>query len=212
MTSDSYKSIKDVRLVVLAGVRDVRLEGDAVVGLWEPELKRRFSQPYRQYAQRFVNWGSAPEEITHFTQLYGPLCRPEHLHSSCKDLEFRQPLKEWRNLQRDLRIHWCGPVLRTYFDMPWVALQVRGKQLWIEVESLRRLIEAEILLTPNIKRRICARPDCGQPEPYFVAINKKHVFCSQECVKWSLARKKLKWWEEHGQEWREQRARKKGKK
>jgi len=205
VASDSYKSNRDVRLLVLAGVRDVRLEGDVVLGSWEPELKRRFSRPDRQIAQRFVNWGSTPENILHFTRLYGPLCRPEHLHGG-KSLEFQQSLQEWRKRQRKLRTGWRGPVLGTYFDMPWVALHVKGKQLWIEVESLQRLIEAEIFLTPLIKRRICARPNCGQPEPYFIAINTRHRFCSDDCVKWSLNQQKKKWWDEHGDQWRKDRS------
>lgn len=206
MTSTSYKAIKDVRLVVLAGVSEAHVDGQKIVGTWN-EL-RRFSVPSKTVAERFVICPYKVQNILRFTGTYGFLDRPQGGKLE-RGTKFEQPLQEWlqewREFQAFIRRHWQGPSLAKYFGMKdGEMLRRQGDQLWIEAESLRRLIELELFLTPNVYRRICAYPDCKQHR-YFVAVNTRQQFCSRECTMWSLRRHKQEWWEQHGQQWREKR-------
>jgi len=203
MTSSSYKSIKDVRLLVLAGgVEEAKLDGEKIVGTWK-KLKPRFSLPGKTVVQSFANWRDKPSDILSFTRVYGFLEKPD------SSGDFKQSVQEWREHQAFIRNRW-RPSLGTYFGMKeGEMLHVKGDQLSIEAESLRRFIEFELFITPNTHRRICARPVCKQ-DRYFIAVNTKQRFCSRECVKWGLQQHKKEWWREHGQEWREGRKSHKG--
>jgi len=204
MTSTSYKSIKNVRLLVLAGVKQARLDGEKIVGTWKG-LKPRFSRPGKTVAQAFGNWRDEPKDILEFTRVYGFLEKPD------RSGNFEQSLQEWREFQGFIRRIWRGPVLAIHFGMKdGEMLHVKGDQLWIEAESLRRFIEIEIFITPNTYRRICACPDCKQ-DRFFIAVNTKQRFCSRECVKWSLQQHKQQWWREHGQAWRDKQTSKRRK-
>ena len=197
VTSTTYKSIKDVRLLVLAGVEEANLDGEKIVGTWK-ELKPRFSLPGKTVVQSFANWRDGPNDILSFTRVYGFLEKPD------RSGNFEQSLQEWREHQAFIRRHW-RPSLGTHFGMKdGEMLHVKGDQLSIEAESLRRFIEIELFITPNTHRRICSRPDCKQ-DRYFIAVNTKQRFCSRECVEWGLRQHKKEWWRENGPQWRQNR-------
>lgn len=54
------------------------------------------------------------------------------------------------------------------------------------------------------RTRYCANPRC--PEPYFVADRRTAKYCCEECAKPAQAAFKREWWNQHGRQWRKQRA------
>jgi hypothetical protein len=54
--------------------------------------------------------------------------------------------------------------------------------------------------------KFCANPDC--PAPYFIAGRTTQQYCSEKCSGVLQRTQKLRWWKEHGSEWRRASARK----
>ncbi len=48
--------------------------------------------------------------------------------------------------------------------------------------------------------KVCANPDC--PAPYFIAGRRTQQYCSEKCSGVLQRAHKLRWWKEHGKEWR----------
>ena len=59
------------------------------------------------------------------------------------------------------------------------------------------------LLKHSRQARVCANPDC--PATYFLAVDHRQKFCSEDCTRPSQREWRRKWWEQHGKQWRKQR-------
>jgi hypothetical protein len=57
--------------------------------------------------------------------------------------------------------------------------------------------------------KVCANADC--PAPYFIAGKTAQRYCSDACAQVFQRACKLRWWKEHGAEWRQENASKKSK-
>ena len=147
----------------------------------------------------FANWANNLASVLRFTKLYGPLevsARP--------GVDFRFRLENWDLWQAGVRGVWGTgtSLLGIYDDRPggrgW---QYQGSVLSYRAASLWEYLQLSLMACPKERLRKCARPDC--PHPYFVARHLKQNYCSEPCATWGQRQWKLKWWKEHGKEWRE---------
>jgi hypothetical protein len=197
-----------VLLTTLAGVEDVHLDGDSIVGHWSPKtelalISNRTTK--RGPLDIFMNINS-DDQILRFTQRYGPLERPLEPAGST----FRQSLKGWRDCQADLRRLWSfGKSLGYKVGMregDIVHFDRNGRVAGIELCSLRRFLEFEIESQPYRLLRVCARPGCGT---YFIAMRKDSRLCGlRRCADFIRRERMRNWWSEHGKEWRKRRKKK----
>jgi hypothetical protein len=196
-------SSRAIRLTTLAGVQNAEIQGDVIVGRWRPDLGLIASQSgASSIVERFVNSKGTAKDILRFTLRYGPLSKPD------PGAEFRQSFKDWRGDQEWLQRLWSfGRSLGYKIGMQsgeLVRFDSNGRVSEIEVASLRRLLEFEICSTPHTLRRKCARPECRS---YFIADRIDNRVCNlAACGKWAQREFKRKWWSEHGEKWRTDRA------
>ena len=91
------------------------------------------------------------------------------------------------------------------------------------IDRLVRLLQSKHLPPPSLmeqavyylmrsmlRLRHCQNPDC--PAPYFVAVRRNRRFCSDVCALPTQREHKRRWWDAHGEQWRERRAMEKSKK
>jgi hypothetical protein len=117
------------------------------------------------------------------------------------------------------RREWNGAVLRTYLAMPPLnqmssKLREGDPTAVILPEPLPESpIEKamDYLLKWHRKARHCENPQC--PAPYFFGIKSGQRYCGEACAEHGQREAKRRWWNEHGDEWRnkqkKQRTRKK---
>jgi len=216
----SKKSFRKVQLAVLAGVENVELHGDEIVGNWKDELRLRLDRPSgRTLVEDFVNWKTEPEEIRRFVQLYGPLCKtPPFQKPHTRTKGFRQSIREWLAYQAELRRAWRDGLSPYRVGMAeGELLTITPRKLCprkfavvierIEVSSLSRFLEFELHLRQTTYRRICARPNCETR--YFIATGAAQRLCSPKCAQWQQRRAKLMWWTAHGDAWRRKQRKRK---
>lgn len=206
-------SSRALLLTTLAGVQDARLDGDFIVGHWKPKdqsgyiTNRHTKRSSPSVVEDFVNVDSAsPQEILRFTVKYGPLSP----YPESADLDFQQSLKDWREFQGWLRWLWSqGRNFGSGSGMTegdTVYFNASGRVSRIDLFSLRRFLEFEIISRPYHLRRVCARPGCGT---YFIAKRKDTRLCDTPlCTELVQKQYKTDWWKDHGEEWRERRTKK----
>lgn len=66
--------------------------------------------------------------------------------------------------------------------------------------TLWRFLLLTLFSADPARLRVCGAPECTSP--YFVAAHLNQNFCSTACARWGQRQHQLKWWREHGQEWR----------
>jgi hypothetical protein len=218
-----------VLLTTLAGVEDVHLDGDSIVGRWKQEKCEKIGrekdgdrfkpvQELTYISNRMAKRGgplnfvniTSDDQILKFTEKYGPLERPLDPAGST----FRQSLKDWRDFQARLRWLWSlgqssssGAGMKEG-DMIYFDRDRRVSR--IELGSLKRFLEFCIVSAPRAMRRVCARPGCGR---YFIASRKDSHLCGQrDCANEVRKQHMRNWWTEHGKEWRARRKKKKRRK
>jgi hypothetical protein len=195
---NSYKWTSKVALSTLAGVKDVEIQDQEIVGLWREELRLYTGPSGRTLVEQFVNWANDPQGTLRFVRRYGPLSKPQ------PGQVFRQSLQQWRKHQAFLQGQWrMTPLGYTIGMKDGEMLRIAPKKLSLTVESLERFLEFEIWLAPAARRRICARPHCETP--WFIATNPKQQFCTEKCAEWAQRQHKQQWWAEHGDQWRKER-------
>jgi len=196
-----------VLLTTLAGVEDVHLDGDSIVGRWKPQqeleyisnrsTKRGAASP----VEKFININS-DDQILRFTQRYGPLERPLDPAGST----FRQSLKDWREYQtwvHDRLWSQSSGYKVAMHEGDRIEIDALGKVSGISLCSLKRFLEFQIFSAPRALRRVCARPGCGT---YFIATRRDSRLCgTPRCADIVRKQQMINWWREHGNEWRERR-------
>ena len=65
------------------------------------------------------------------------------------------------------------------------------------------------LMCNSRRAKVCGRPGC--PAPYFVARDPRQQYCSTDCADAMQDEWRRRWWREHGNEWRKQSKKKRGK-
>jgi hypothetical protein len=94
-------------------------------------------------------------------------------------------------------------------DHPWPPqLKVdwrRGEFVYIPRSEFQEAVY-KLFRSSNLAK-VCANPDC--PTPYFIAGRTTQQYCSEKCSGVLQRANKLRWWKEHGPEWRRKRSRRK---
>src|SRR5580698_1075585 len=85
----------------LAGVENVRLDGEWVVGQWKSSFKQFHGPEKSRLIQDFLNWRPVPESVLAFTKKFGPLEERPIASQS-----FRFSLLTWTTCQRNLQFAW----------------------------------------------------------------------------------------------------------
>lgn len=194
------KYSRHLTICVLAGVEDVHVDGDLVVGRWKSNLTPLDYSRQTRLAEQFLNWQSDPKSIVVFTQKYGPIKEwPRKGHP----FQFR--VDGWSKIQESLQRFWetRGSISEWEITRAGGSLAYRNKKLIYTAPTLFDLLALEIVTCPVERRRKCARPDCQNP--YFFAKHLRQNFCSDQCGVWGQRQSKLKWWREHGDELRRMR-------
>jgi hypothetical protein len=203
-------SLHRIAFFTLAGVAEAHIDGDAIVGRWSDEPNEVRTGKMGALIVQFANWPDTPESVVKFTRKYGPLDARRSLKSDLTGSTFEFPASRWRGLQKQFCKEW-----RAYVQLG------HGKHEAIEVAPGEHLVRQEIGLAfraatlyrllifglasiPGERLRVCSRPACSHP--YFVARHLKQTYCSDACAQWGQRQWKLKWWAEHGTEWRDKRA------
>lgn len=100
-----------------------------------------------------------------------------------------------------------SPIARQFVTLPAPIPGVfrvdwrRQKFVYIPKTILQAALH--FLLEHSDKAKVCGNPDC--PAPYFIAKRGNKKYCSDDCETVGRKASKSKWWDEHGDEWREAR-------
>jgi|SRR5215472_1649582 len=81
----------------------------------------------------------------------------------------------------------------------------RGEFVYIPETEFQGAVYELFRRSPFAK--VCANRDC--PAPYFIAAKTAQRYCSEPCAEPSQRAYKLRWWKEHGTEWRRKKSRRK---
>jgi len=79
----------------------------------------------------------------------------------------------------------------------------RGEFVYIPRSEFQEAVYKLFRRSPLAK--VCANPDC--PAPYFVAGRTTQQYCSEKCSGVLQRKHKLRWWKEHGHDWRRKKSR-----
>lgn len=107
----------------------------------------------------------------------------------------RNAWKEPTTLRRELRILGLARELLGLHSMKENPI-ASWKDDQIMLFILRALHLAE-------KMRYCANSEC--PTPYFLAVRRSQMYCSETCALPAQREFKRAWWAEHGEQWRKKR-------
>lgn len=130
----------------------------------------------------------------------------------CLIWQNREALREiWRGNSEKLTVVLFGSVYDVIADpdpeWPWPPqLKVdwqRGEFVYIPRSEFDQAVY-ELFRSSALAKR-CANPDC--PAPYFIAGRTTQQYCSEKCSGVLQKAHKLRWWKEHGDEWRRKRSR-----
>ena len=126
----------------------------------------------------------------------------------------REAVREiWKGNSEKLTFVLFGSLDDVYADpdpeWPWPPqLKVdwqRGEFVYIPRTEFDKAVY-ELFRSSSLAKR-CANPDC--PAPYFIAGRTTQQYCSEKCSGVLHRAHKLRWWKEHGSEWRRKRSRRK---
>jgi hypothetical protein len=173
----------------------------------------------------FANTFDDPESIQRFTRDYGVLKqhdREHHYIQGTSDFipgeRFCIHCDEWRETQQTFRENWetgrdggeelakrvsatiapsatAGPVVKA--KVKWSR---RGFQLELQPDDLWRALSLAFISFSHRMRK-CQNPTCVAP--YFLATRRDQRYCSEKCARLVANRK---WWDKHGQQWRDSRS------
>ena len=179
------------RFYAPAGVANVRVEGENVIGKWAASWHRYYGERGATLAERFANWGRKHERILEFTKRHGPLTHsPYH-----QPLEFSFSLESWTRNQWEFRKLWAsmqqGRIGRTQ-QLEVGLVEIRNGWLHFGCGSLWDFMTIELLRKPE-KLRFCKRADCDHR--YFTAQHGKEQYCSTDCANWAQSKWKKQWHE-----------------
>jgi hypothetical protein len=197
--------------------------GHVITGRLGKQKIEVFSRAAR-VLEDFANTSADPESIQRFTRAYGVLNqddREQHYIQGTSDFisgdRFVIRCDEWLKAQRIFRANWesgrnggeelakrlsvaiapgvsAGPVVKA--KVKWSR---RGFQLELQPDDLwRALLLAFIGFSDRMRK--CQNPTCVAP--YFLATRQDQRYCSEKCARLVANRK---WWDKHGQQWRENR-------
>lgn len=195
---------KPMRFFTLAGVENIELRGDAVVGQWwhSPGFT---SIEDLQDLEDFANWPVSPNKLLQFTKKYGALTEPARA-----DKRFRVTLKDFKDAQNKFRSTWDSLVpsspmkLVRYEEIVPISNErfvIVYEKVSFRTSTMFRLMHAELLCVPAERIRKCRQPDCTSP--YFIARHLGKRYCSEPCAQRAQIGHRRKWYDETGRERRQ---------
>jgi hypothetical protein len=192
---------RSFRFCTLAGVEDVHLDGEWVVGRWKASLTQIYDREKGSLLQDFLNCSSRPESILGFTKRHGPLDR-----QAKPSAEFRFELPEWGKMQQSMRSVWKSQRKAVGWELSPDDgnLAYENRHLVYRARTLLVFLGIDLVTLPVERMKVCARPDC--PAPFFVTRHLRQHFCSEECSGWGQRQAKKKWWKRSGPKWRRKHA------
>lgn len=192
----------------LAGVENVRLDGECVVGRWKGSLMQIYGRDNGALLQDFLNCPTKPESIVLFTKRFGPL-----EVQGKPGADFRFPLSDWRRRQGEMRSAWRNQRKATG---DWEMspkdgnLAYEGRKLVYKARTLFLFLCIDLVTRPVHQMKICRYPDC--PTPFFAARHLGQRFCCTTCSAWGQLMAKRKSWAKNGRRWRRNSAKAKASK
>jgi hypothetical protein len=148
------------------------------------------------------------DDYVGFNYLEPPTRRPPNLPKRFLNVwQARQALREiWRGNSEKLTYVLFGSLGDVIADpdpdWPWPPqLKVdwqRGEFVYIPRSEFDEAVYT--LFRRSALSKVCANPDC--PAPYFIAGRTTQQYCSEKCSGVLQRTHKLRWWKEHGKEWR----------
>jgi hypothetical protein len=193
---------RNLHFSTLAGVENVHLDSEWVVGRWNASLVEIHGPANGTQLHDFLNWRTEPESIVLFTKKHGPLnatARP--------GAGFRFQLSQWRKHHSAMRSTWKKLDKATGdWEMSWHdgILVYENRQLVYKVRTLLVFLALDIVMRPVNQLKVCRRPGCLNP--FFISRHLRQHFCSEMCAGWGQQMAKRKWWAKDGPEWRKKRA------
>jgi hypothetical protein len=175
---------------------------------------RKFEKSFSKYVEGFA--GQTIGEQLHQTE--------DPVASRIRDAQFvflREDLRRRWNAQTTRERDVLISQLRTTFLNSVRSFMYRKSAGLLDTPGTVFLVPEEFRIPPyhpfeqvlnfldkfGPRTRYCANPDCS--ERYFVADRRTGKYCSSDCAKPAQQALKRQWWNQHGSEWRRQRASKK---
>jgi hypothetical protein len=190
---------------VLAGIKEVRLEGEQITGRWKTSLTRFYGPEKDRLVQDFANWGNDASDILRFTKKYGPLQQRAIAGES-----FSFSLSDWVKTQENFRRIWVGMHKDHRIVAGWSfspdeggALEYLDGRLVYTAGDLNAFLWLDFYTCKLERLRTCVRPSC--PARFFIAHHLRQRFCSENCAGWGQRISKKIWWKRKGEQWRKKR-------
>lgn len=163
----------------------------------------------------FANLHDAPEAFAAFVKKYGPIVSEgtgdEHGPYEAHDLKVSRAMRD------SLRAAWAGNkeaiagVQRAVKHLRATITVTGGR---VEIEPRESWVAAYLLFLQDHsegKPGICANPECAAP--YFIRKRNTQKYCEAgPCVEYGARQRANRWWHEHGDAYREQQQKTKGRK
>ena len=210
MTVKTRKKLRaELAIHALAAVDtdSVQIVRGHVVGRWLGDGGRILDErAIRSALEHFINSPLDRKAIVGFTRRFGPLFAAYEPRGA--DFRERHSTAEWEKVQSSLQRIWRH-LHATNIDR---NISIRGKAHFLLTEGRRGIgfgewsdaLRACLVATPRDLLAECGNPDCDSP--LFIRLRPQQDYCSPGCSKWAQRQWKIKWWNEHGREWRKQRA------
>jgi hypothetical protein len=199
---------RSFQFYTLAGVENVHLEGERVVGRWKSSLVRIYARENGALIHDFLNWRIEPKSIVLFTKTHGPLDR-----EAMPGCEFSFQSSAWTKLQAAMRSIWRNQRKATgdwEMSSDDGDLACENRQLVYRARTLFLFFCMDLVTRPVDQMKMCGCPEC--PTPFFIARHLRQRFCSEKCAGWGQRQLKKEWWAQYGESWRRERAKTKARK
>jgi len=191
---------------VLVGATDVRIENNLVTGRWVSKHNEwKGDGKGRTLTEQFLNTPAESNEVLRFTRRFGPLKAYFGVEEP-----FHFNIEEWQLDQRSLSAMWdrthpegkdASSQIIILAGFP-EAFRYTARRLSYKCANLFRFMQLEILASPNKRRRVCLRAQCGQR---FLAKDLREKYCSSACAESAKRQAKLVYWNSKKKEYLEQR-------
>jgi hypothetical protein len=197
---------------VLVGTESATLEGERIIGKWaaHPRVWRGGKPTLTERFLGVPSWD--PDSILRFTKDFGPLTYPLEKWSEGGAFEFS--LKDWAKKQSGLFWWWDSFAARVSLPSTTVVapvvvettardqFQIGRGSITFRCANIEHYIGLEIATLPPELLRTCLNTDCNRR---FIARDSRERYCSDKCSATGRNRAKLRYWNEHKEEFLEDR-------
>lgn len=196
------------RFQLLAGTKEVRIEGDRLIGRFShnPVVVRNFVR----FCEAFANATHSDRDILNFTRKYAPVALSVYPKPGAF---FNYEVYEWTGAQVGFRNTWKEVATTTSsIDKGEKKIPLSQGSLLIfsssgntlQPERAIDLVDLAFGCLDLNRIRICPAPECRRR--FFVATHLKQTYCGNtNCVEWGQRKLKREYWERNKEHYLEQR-------